>query len=226
MLASLAPALGAGAVARLGGVISAQSPRVQSSTNTATVARQRRGVTHTGTDPCPTTLGSRPADVSTMLPTASTPPRSCATSNGAAPRGWRAAASCASGSWSLWTGRSRSRPASSSRPGPTTGASRPRRFAPRGRAAADPVRQRLRASAHDPLPRHPSGGDGRPARSGPGVSRPGKSVTYEFDAEPFGLHLYHCHVPPARRAHRAAACTARSSSIPRGARPPPTSWSW
>ena len=26
--------------------------------------------------------------------------------------------------------------------------------------------------------------------------QPGKSVTYEFDAEPFGLHLYHCHVNP------------------------------
>ena len=25
---------------------------------------------------------------------------------------------------------------------------------------------------------------------------PGESFTYEFDAEPFGLHLYHCHTPP------------------------------
>jgi FtsP/CotA-like multicopper oxidase with cupredoxin domain len=29
-----------------------------------------------------------------------------------------------------------------------------------------------------------------------GVIGPGEEFTYEFDAEPFGLHLYHCHVPP------------------------------
>ena len=28
---------------------------------------------------------------------------------------------------------------------------------------------------------------------------PGESFTYEFDAEPFGLHLYHCHAVPLRR---------------------------
>lgn len=27
----------------------------------------------------------------------------------------------------------------------------------------------------------------------------GKSFVYEFDAEPFGLHLYHCHVQPLKR---------------------------
>ena len=32
--------------------------------------------------------------------------------------------------------------------------------------------------------------------SAPASSAPGKSVTYEFEAEPFGLHLYHCHVTP------------------------------
>jgi manganese oxidase len=31
---------------------------------------------------------------------------------------------------------------------------------------------------------------------GPGVIGPGKTAVYEFDAEPFGLHLYHCHVSP------------------------------
>jgi FtsP/CotA-like multicopper oxidase with cupredoxin domain len=31
------------------------------------------------------------------------------------------------------------------------------------------------------------------------VVEPGGEFTYEFDAEPFGLHLYHCHVPPLRR---------------------------
>ena len=28
---------------------------------------------------------------------------------------------------------------------------------------------------------------------------PGQSFTYEFDAEPFGLHLYHCHTVPIKR---------------------------
>ena len=28
---------------------------------------------------------------------------------------------------------------------------------------------------------------------------PGDSFTYEFDAEPFGLHLYHCHTVPLKR---------------------------
>ena len=28
---------------------------------------------------------------------------------------------------------------------------------------------------------------------------PGQDFIYEFDAEPFGLHLYHCHVPPLRK---------------------------
>jgi FtsP/CotA-like multicopper oxidase with cupredoxin domain len=41
--------------------------------------------------------------------------------------------------------------------------------------------------------------DGMPgigeARGG-GLIEPGESFAYEFDAEPFGLHLYHCHVSP------------------------------
>jgi FtsP/CotA-like multicopper oxidase with cupredoxin domain len=31
---------------------------------------------------------------------------------------------------------------------------------------------------------------------GPGNIEPGESFTYEFAAEPFGLHLYHCHTMP------------------------------
>jgi FtsP/CotA-like multicopper oxidase with cupredoxin domain len=42
---------------------------------------------------------------------------------------------------------------------------------------------------------HPAEMDGVPG-VGPGTIEPGKSITYEFDAEPFGLHLYHCHVTP------------------------------
>jgi FtsP/CotA-like multicopper oxidase with cupredoxin domain len=37
--------------------------------------------------------------------------------------------------------------------------------------------------------------DGIP-EEGAGVIAPGQSTTYEFDADPFGLHLYHCHVGP------------------------------
>jgi FtsP/CotA-like multicopper oxidase with cupredoxin domain len=42
---------------------------------------------------------------------------------------------------------------------------------------------------------HPSAMDGVPGQ-GAGIINPGKSTVYEFDAEPFGLHLYHCHVAP------------------------------
>jgi len=42
---------------------------------------------------------------------------------------------------------------------------------------------------------HPAEMDGVPG-VGPGIIEPGKSFVYEFDAEPFGMHLYHCHVGP------------------------------
>ena len=42
---------------------------------------------------------------------------------------------------------------------------------------------------------HPAAMDGVP-ETGPGIIEPGKSFVYEFDAEPFGMHLYHCHVGP------------------------------
>ncbi|MET0730193.1 MAG: multicopper oxidase domain-containing protein [Solirubrobacterales bacterium] len=42
---------------------------------------------------------------------------------------------------------------------------------------------------------HPSVMDGIPD-IGAGIIEPGKSTVYEFEAEPFGLHLYHCHVGP------------------------------
>jgi FtsP/CotA-like multicopper oxidase with cupredoxin domain len=42
---------------------------------------------------------------------------------------------------------------------------------------------------------HPAEMDGIPGL-GAGIIEPGKSTVYEFDAEPFGLHLYHCHVAP------------------------------
>lgn len=45
---------------------------------------------------------------------------------------------------------------------------------------------------------HTAAMDGVPG-SGPGLIHSGESFTYEFDAEPFGLHLYHCHAFPLAR---------------------------
>jgi FtsP/CotA-like multicopper oxidase with cupredoxin domain len=42
---------------------------------------------------------------------------------------------------------------------------------------------------------HPAEMDGVPG-IGAGLIQPGGETTYEFNAEPFGLHLYHCHVGP------------------------------
>lgn len=45
---------------------------------------------------------------------------------------------------------------------------------------------------------HTADMDGVPG-IGPGEILPGQSFTYEFDAEPFGCHLYHCHATPLKR---------------------------
>jgi manganese oxidase len=45
---------------------------------------------------------------------------------------------------------------------------------------------------------HPHDMDGVPG-AGPGLIHTGQSFTYEFEAEPFGLHLYHCHAFPLAR---------------------------
>jgi len=42
---------------------------------------------------------------------------------------------------------------------------------------------------------HPSSHDGMPGVAA-GLVNPGEKTVYEFTAEPFGLHLYHCHVHP------------------------------
>ncbi|MGW4738441.1 multicopper oxidase domain-containing protein [Nocardia xishanensis] len=42
---------------------------------------------------------------------------------------------------------------------------------------------------------HPAAMDGTPGL-GAGLIEPGQTTVYEFDATPFGLHLYHCHVGP------------------------------
>jgi FtsP/CotA-like multicopper oxidase with cupredoxin domain len=42
---------------------------------------------------------------------------------------------------------------------------------------------------------HTAAMDGVPG-IGAGLIQPGERTVYEFDAEPFGLHLFHCHAPP------------------------------
>ena len=60
--------------------------------------------------------------------------------------------------------------------------------------------------------------DGVPG-AGPGVIPTGESFTYEFDAEPFGLHLYHCHVFPLAR-HIAKGLYGTFIVDPQGGWPP------
>ncbi len=45
---------------------------------------------------------------------------------------------------------------------------------------------------------HDASMDGVPG-AGDGQIPPGESTVYEFDAEPFGCHLYHCHSTPLKR---------------------------
>ena len=61
--------------------------------------------------------------------------------------------------------------------------------------------------------------DGTPGageEAGGGLVDVGDEFTYEFEARPFGLHLYHCHAPPLAE-HIAKVSTARSSSTRRKA---------
>jgi FtsP/CotA-like multicopper oxidase with cupredoxin domain len=48
---------------------------------------------------------------------------------------------------------------------------------------------------------------------------PGKSFVYEFDADPFGLHLYHCHTVPLKR-HIHKGLYGAFIIDPRDGRPP------
>jgi FtsP/CotA-like multicopper oxidase with cupredoxin domain len=59
--------------------------------------------------------------------------------------------------------------------------------------------------------------DGVPG-AGPGLIQPGESFTYEFDAEPYGLHLYHCHAFPLAR-HIAKGLYGAFIIDPPGGRP-------
>jgi FtsP/CotA-like multicopper oxidase with cupredoxin domain len=53
---------------------------------------------------------------------------------------------------------------------------------------------------------------------GAGVIEPGESTVYEFAAEPFGLHLYHCHVSPLAE-HIARGMYGALIIDPKGGRP-------
>ena len=64
---------------------------------------------------------------------------------------------------------------------------------------------------------HPYEMDGVPG-AGPGLIEPGQNYVYEFDAEPFGLHLYHCHAFPLAR-HIAKGLYGAFIVDPKEARP-------
>lgn len=51
-----------------------------------------------------------------------------------------------------------------------------------------------------------------------GVVQPGEKYTYEFDAEPFGVHLYHCHTTPLAK-HIAKGLYGAFIIDPKEARP-------
>ena len=93
----------------------------------------------------------------------------------------------------------------------------------------DRLRIRFRNSGSHPHTLHFHGIHGARMDGIPGSGQvmPGESFTYEFDAEPFGCHLYHCHSVPLKRhihkglygafivdpdpaRHPARAATARS----------------
>jgi FtsP/CotA-like multicopper oxidase with cupredoxin domain len=63
---------------------------------------------------------------------------------------------------------------------------------------------------------HPPAMDG--ALAGQEVE-PGDTFVYEFDADPFGLHLYHCHTVPLKR-HIHKGLYGTFIVDPRGGRPP------
>jgi FtsP/CotA-like multicopper oxidase with cupredoxin domain len=71
---------------------------------------------------------------------------------------------------------------------------------------------------------HPTDMDGVPM-VGRGIIEPGEEFTYVFDAEPFGVDLYHCHVGPLAE-HIARGMYGTFVVDPPAGRQPPTSWSW
>ena len=66
---------------------------------------------------------------------------------------------------------------------------------------------------------HPGVMDGVPGSGPGGMVQPGESFVYEFDADPFGVHLYHCHVFPLAR-HISKGLYGAFIIDPPGGRPP------
>ena len=67
---------------------------------------------------------------------------------------------------------------------------------PRGRPGAHHLHQWQHPPAQHSFSRHPPGGMDGVFNAASGLIPPGERYIYEFDAEPFGLHLYHCHTSP------------------------------
>ncbi len=66
---------------------------------------------------------------------------------------------------------------------------------------------------------HPSEMDGVPGTGPGGAVQPGQTFIYEFDADPFGIHLYHCHSAPLAR-HIAKGLYGAFIIDPKEGRPP------
>jgi len=60
----------------------------------------------------------------------------------------------------------------------------------------------------------------------PGMIGPGESFTYEFTAEPFGLHLYHCHAAPLPGILPKGYMEHSSSTPRKVGLPSIASWLW
>ena len=182
------------------------------------------------TRPAATPTFAAGARRSTTPPTASTRPRSCATSTTARPAGSPAAGCCASGRSGRPGQGDRGRARGQlpgldlQRPGARADAA-----LPRGRAAADPLRQRLRrtrtrststASTRRSWTACP--GSARPRRR---HDRAGRELHLRVRRRPVRPAPLPLPRRAARRAHRPAASTAPSSSTrKRRARRRPTSW--
>ncbi len=65
---------------------------------------------------------------------------------------------------------------------------------------------------------HAAAMDGVPGL-GAGLVQPGERTVYEFDADPFGLHVYHCHTPPLA-SHIAKGLHGAFLIDPKEERPP------
>jgi FtsP/CotA-like multicopper oxidase with cupredoxin domain len=66
---------------------------------------------------------------------------------------------------------------------------------------------------------HPAEMDGVAGSGAGGMVHPGQRFTYEFEAGPFGLHLYHCHTFPLAE-HISKGLYGAFICDPKGGRPP------